>query len=168
MTYPPQSGGWPDQSGGAWPPQDVYLDPASGQPAYLDPASGQPNYAYPGVPQYVPAYPGYPAPVPGSQRRTNGMSIASMVISIVGLLTSPCWGVGMLVGLLGAIFGHVGLRQTKQRDEDGRGLAIAGVTIGWIAVVAGIVAVSIYVWFYFWYQRELNHLNNMYPTDYPT
>src|SRR5690348_13900384 len=123
MTYPPQSGGWPDQSGGGWPPQgqgggwqapdqEVYLDPASGQPTYLDPASGQPYpdpAGYPAVPQYSPAYapyPAYPAVAVGPGRRTNGMSIASMVIAIVGLLTTPCYGIGLLIGLLGAIFGH--------------------------------------------------------------
>lgn len=168
MTYPPQSGGWPGQAGSGWPGQEP---PGGGWQApdtevYLDPASGQP--VYPTVPQYAP-YPAYAPPVPAArQRRTNGMSIASLVVAIVGLLSSPCWGAGAAIGLVGAVLGHVGLRQTRQRDEEGGGLAIAGVTVGWVAVAIGIVALGLEIYFWIWVNQVAHRYNNLYPTDYPT
>src|SRR5215813_7427727 len=111
MTYPPQ-GGWQDPQGGwqqsppgGWQdPAGGYADPASGQPAYVDPISGQPaaypSYAtqppqpnYPVSPEYggyQQAYPGYGAPMMAPTSRTNGMSIAAMVLALVGLLTFWC------------------------------------------------------------------------------
>jgi len=150
MSYPPQPGGWPDQQGGAWQGQPVggwqdpaggqqaYVDPASGQPAYVDPISGQPM-GYPAQPPYSPApgyeyqgYQPYAPPVMVPSRRTNGMSIAAMVVAIVGLLSSPCYG-------------------------------IAGIAIGWIAVLAGLIALGIYLYFIFWFKNTLDNYSN-YPT----
>lgn len=51
------------------------------------------------------------------------------------------FGIG---GLLGVIFGIIGLRQCKANNERGSGLAIAGIVIGSIVllfwVIGGIVA----------------------------
>jgi hypothetical protein len=191
MTYPPQSGGgwqdqpgnWQGQPGGGWqdpagggyvdPARPTYLDPASGQPAYLDPISGQPQPpGYPAQQQYNPGpgyadygqYPGYPAAVMAPSRRTNGLSIASMVVAIVALISSPCYGIpGVAIGLVGAILGHVGLKQSKERNEDGGGMAIAGIAIGWIAVLAGLIALAIYLYVWFWFKNTVDN----YPT-YPT
>jgi hypothetical protein len=183
MTYPPQPGGWPDQQGawpgqaGAWPESagGTWSDPATGQP-YLDPASGQPyqqpgGYAVPGggyatAPGYggYAQYGAYP-PVMVANRRTNGLSIASMVIAIVALVSSPCYGIpGVAIGLVGAILGHVGHRQTKERDEDGGGMAVAGIVIGWLAVLAGVIALGFYIWVWYWVKNTVEN----YPTTYPT
>jgi len=42
------------------------------------------------------------------------------------------WWVGSVLAL---IFGYVALSQIKKRDESGRGMAIAGVILGWVGVV---------------------------------
>jgi hypothetical protein len=188
MSYPPQPGGWSDPQGhqpaqpaGGWqdpaggygdPSRATYLDPASGQPAYVDPISGQPAYPgqspyspAPGYADYQQAYPGYQVPVMVPSRRTNGMSIAAMVVAIVGLISSPCYGIpGIAIGLVGAILGHIGHRQTKERGEEGGGMAIAGVTIGWIAVLAGIIALAIYLYIWFWFKNAVDNYNHYYPT----
>jgi hypothetical protein len=149
MSYPPQPGGWPDQQG-TWQSQ-----PAGG---WQDPASGQPTYDYQ-------AYQPYQAPMMVPSRRTNGMSIAAMVVAIVGLLSSPCYGIpGIAIGLVGAILGHVGHRQAKERGEDGGGMAVAGIAIGWIAVLAGLIALAIYLYFFFWFSNTIDNYNNYYPT----
>jgi hypothetical protein len=184
MTYPPQ-GGWQDPQGGwqqsqpgGWQdPAGGYVDPASGQPAYVDPISGQPsNYptysqvsppAYPASPEYgyQPAYPGYGAPVMAPTSRTNGMSIASMVIALVGLLTFWCYGVpGIVFGAVGAIMGHVAKRQIAERSEQGGGMALAGIIIGWISVLLGLIAGALYAYFIWW----AVHLPSTYPTPYST
>ena len=81
---------------------------------------GQPG-GYQPPPGYQP-YAGGPAPMPTN----SGMAIASMVLSLVGVI--PCfWGL-QIPGLLGLIFGFVGLNQTKDGARRGRGMAIAGLT----------------------------------------
>lgn len=143
MTYPPQQpGNWSDPS---WPQQPY--DPTSGAPGYVDPSS---PVAYP--PQ-MPAQPygayGYGAPIVMAAP-TNGLSIASLVVSLVGLLMLSCYGVGALIAIVGAILGHVGRKQIRERGEGGDGLALAGIIVGWIAtgigvVIVGIVVVAIFV-----------------------
>lgn len=54
--------------------------------------------------------------------KTNVLAIVSLVASIVGF------------GLVGVITGHIGLNQIKQTGEQGRGLAIAGLVIGYISI----------------------------------
>ena len=59
-----------------------------------------------------------------SGARTNVLAIVSLVTSIVGL------------SLVGVITGHIGLNQIKKTGEEGRGLAIAGLVIGYISIAA--------------------------------
>jgi hypothetical protein len=54
------------------------------------------------------------------------LSIASLVLGILWIL-----GIGSILAL---IFGYVGLRQIRRRDENGRGMAIAGIVLGWVGV----------------------------------
>jgi len=118
-----------------------------GPPPFAPPGvGGYPPPGYPGAPggygpQYYPvAYPGYAPPA-----KYNGMAIASLVCSVGGFVTLllPC--------ILGVIFGFVSLNQLKRNGgrEQGRGLAIAGVIVGFVGVailifyvVAIIVAVN--------------------------
>jgi hypothetical protein len=58
---------------------------------------------------------------------TNTMAIVSLVLSVVGF------------HVVGAILGHIALGQIKQSGEAGRGLALAGVIIGWVGL--GLVVV---------------------------
>ncbi|OLE26274.1 MAG: hypothetical protein AUG44_13515 [Actinobacteria bacterium 13_1_20CM_3_71_11] len=191
MSYPPQGGGWQQDPQGGWQqgqqggwqdPAGGYVDPASGQPAYVDPSSGQPAYVdpvsgqptaypaqapYPVSPQYgyQQGYPGYGVPVMAAGPRTNGLAIAGMVVSLVALLSVVCYGVGgIVIGAVGAILGHVGKRQIAQRGEQGGGMALAGIIVGWISVVLGIAVVAFFV-FFVWYVVKNTPTYN--PTDYP-
>lgn len=62
-----------------------------------------------------------------AQPRTDGLSVASMVLGIL-------WVFG-LGSILAVIFGHVSLHHIK-RDQQlrGRGMAIAGLVLGYIGV----------------------------------
>jgi hypothetical protein len=77
----------------------------------------------------------YPSPYygPPARRGTNGMAIASLVLGILWL----CF-VGSILAL---IFGYVALRQIDERNEDGRGMAIAGIVLGWVGV--GVLALYV-------------------------
>ncbi len=72
----------------------------------------------------------------GSSSRggTSGLGITSMVLGILWL-----YWVG---SILAVIFGHVALSQIKKDPSiGGRGMAVAGVVLGWIGV--GILLLSI-------------------------
>ena len=72
----------------------------------------------------------------------SGMAIAAMVLSLVGII--PCFWLFQVPGLLGVIFGFVGLGQTKDNARRGRGMAIAGLVVGFV-----LLALCAIVWIYF-------------------
>jgi Domain of unknown function (DUF4190) len=180
----PQPGGWQDPAGGyqsgyADPAssQPTYTDPASSQPAYIDPVSGQPTSypgygaqppAYPTSPSYgygyQQAYPGYGAPLMPAATRTNGLAVAAMVVALVGLPFLVCYGAGGVLGLVGAILGHIAQGQVKSRGEQGGGMALTGIIVGWITVVIALAVVAFFV-FFVWY--VVNSVPN-YPYSTPT
>ena len=111
--------GQPPPGYGQPPPGYGPPPPGYGQPP--PPGYGQPppGYAPPGYPP--PGYPGYP----GSQG-TNGFAIASLVCAF---LCSP----------LGLIFGFIARSQIRQSRQSGDGLALAGIIISAVSIVAGII-----------------------------
>ncbi len=77
-------------------------------------------------PVVVPVPPTFLAPPP--PRRTNGVAVASLVL---GLLCVPTGG---LLGVPAVITGHIGRRQTAERNEEGDGMAITGIVFGWMSI----------------------------------
>lgn len=67
------------------------------------------------------------------QRPTNGMAVASLVLGIL-------W-VYWIGSILAVIFAYIARRQLKTRDEAGKGLATAGLALGWVGV--GILLILI-------------------------
>lgn len=96
------------------------------------------NYAPAGGSALEPVSPApiqpYPQPVT-PVAKTNGLAIASLVLGIVWLM-----GLG---SLLAVIFGHVSLRQVSLTGEQGRGMAIAGLVLGYIGL--GFWALVIFI-----------------------
>ena len=78
---------------------------------------------------YQPGYPGYPG-YPGGYPppRTNSMAVAALVCAF---LFAP----------LGIVFGHVSLSQINRTGEQGRGLAIAGLIIGYVLTILSVLMV---------------------------
>jgi hypothetical protein len=155
MTYPQQPGNWNDPNSPAQQPAPGYPDPTQqfgGQPSYPDPAyqvSGQPGYPDPayqvsGQPTSVggqpmpAAYPAYGYPAAPANPPTNGLAIASLILSLVGIascITAP----------VGAILGHVARRQIRERGEGGDGMAKAGIIVGWILTGLLVLLIAFYV-----------------------
>ncbi|WP_052314135.1 DUF4190 domain-containing protein [Nocardia thailandica] len=146
---PPPGYPAPPSTGGAYPYAQGQYPAGSGEyqaPGQYPAGSGE--YQAPG--QYPPGYqapgqypsggqypqagqpPGYPAATPyyaaGPRRQTNGMAIAALISS---LILPP----------LGIVFGHIGLSQIKQRHEDGKGMAVAGLVIGYVYTGIALVAI---------------------------
>jgi len=163
MTYEPPAWSPPG------PAPESPASPAEGEPPTGVPAQPGPAYATPAYP--TPAYPApaYPAPYDASgyaagygtagygggyaypvaaQKRTNPMAIASMTTSIVGLPLLMCYGLGLPVSIVGAILGHIAKRQIRERDEQGEGMALAGIIMGWIGTglaVLGVGALIVFI-----------------------
>jgi hypothetical protein len=72
----------------------------------------------------IPTQPGTGFPSP---QKTNGMAIASLVLSLLGC------------SLLGIIFGGLAISQINKGQGSGKGLAIAGLVIGIVALIATIL-----------------------------
>ncbi|WP_410663123.1 DUF4190 domain-containing protein [Amycolatopsis sp. lyj-84] len=102
---------------------------ATALPAY--PAAPQPM-AYPPQPYVQPYNPYAGTAAPRSQ--DNGMAIAGLVCSLVGI----CSCVTVIVGL---ILGHIGLAKANRGEAGGRGMALA-------AVIIGYVVLALYVGFF--------------------
>jgi hypothetical protein len=82
----------------------------------------------------MPAY-GY------APQSTNGLAIAALVLGILWLY----W----LGSILALVFGYVALSQIKRSggQQSGRGMAIAGVVLGWIGAAVGALVLGIGLFF---------------------
>lgn len=69
-----------------------------------------------------------------------------MILSIVGFV----WILPFVGGLIGAIMGHFALRQIARTGEGGRGMALAGIIVGWagVALIVAFVVLLVFagVW----------------------
>lgn len=74
---------------------------------------------------------------PQQYQRTNGFAVASLVLDILFC--------GMVTALLAVIFGNIALEKIAASNgaEKGRGLAIAGIVLGWIGL--GILAIGLLI-----------------------
>jgi hypothetical protein len=91
------------------------------------PGCGSP--AVPALPGYDPPRAGLSAPpVAVAPKSTNGLAIASLVLGLVWVF----W----INSILALIFGYVALGQIRDSGgtQGGRGLAIAGVVLGWVGI----------------------------------
>ena len=70
-------------------------------------------------------------------RQTNTLAIVSLIAGIAGyVLPHPFIG-----GLVAIITGHMARRQIRQTGEDGAGLALAGLILGYIHLALSILLV---------------------------
>jgi len=77
-------------------------------------------------------YNNYPPPLPPT--KTNGKSITALVLGILSVITPY---IGLLLGITAIIFASLSFKELKYKNEQGHGLAIAG-------LVCGIVGTAIY------------------------
>jgi Domain of unknown function (DUF4190) len=74
-------------------------------------------------------------------KRTEGFAIASLVCGIAGLFAVPIVG-----SILAIVFGSVARKRIAQDEGlSGDEMARAGIIIGWIGVVVGILAVLFFI-----------------------
>ncbi len=92
-----------------------------------------PGFSLGAQPQLYPMQYGVPP------RRTNGLAVASLVCGIGQVFF---W---FLAAIPAVVLGHMARRQIRQTGEDGAGMALAGLILGWIGIVATVLFVAVIV-----------------------
>ena len=92
-----------------------------------------------------------PAPPPAGQQtpgygyqtgpKTNGLAIASLVLGIAQIFTC------IIGGILALVFGYISRRQIDESGgtQGGRGMAIAGIILGWIGIGLGVAYIVVVI-----------------------
>lgn len=145
-SYPQPSAGAPPTPG---------APPAPGtQPGYGVPPGPMPGYGMPtyGMPPQPGAYgempPGYGPPqayFPYAvmvKRPYDGLAIASLVLACAASLGLCTYGAGGVLGIVGAILGHVARKRLKSNGREGNGLALAGIIVGWALAAISVVILA--------------------------
>jgi hypothetical protein len=135
-TYPPPPG-YPQATGYPPPPPVGYPAPGYGPTGYPPPPAATP---------YGGAYP-YAAdpydPYRSAQPGTNGMAIGAMVSSLAALPLYLGCGIGAIGSIVGVVLGIISLNQLKQSQQQGRGMAIAGIAVGGASLVLFVLLLII-------------------------
>lgn len=125
----------PEQPGGVPP----YAPQYPVQPGQQYPGQQYPGQQYPVQPSAAPyPYPYASAPQPG----TNVLAIVSLVSAF-------------FVSIVAIVTGHIALSQIKRTGEGGRGLALAGLIIGYVSVAVTVFLVII--WFVIFFVAITTH-----------
>lgn len=127
--YPTAPPAYP-QYGQGYPPYQSGQQPGAYPPAGYPATGGYPGYPPPG---YADPY-GYGAY--GQTGGTNGLAIGSLIASIAGVFC----GVGSIAGV---IMGIIALNQLKTSQQDGKGVAIAGIIIGGAVIAFWLLIIVI-------------------------
>jgi hypothetical protein len=144
---PPPGGGYPPPPGSDFtpPPGGDFIPP----PATIPPPGTippPPGGMYPPPPPgnwggyggYGPPPPGYGAPL------TKGLAVASLVLGIIGILTS-WFGLGGILGIIGLVLGLVAIGKARKGKAGGKGVAIAGTVLSGLAIALTIVFIAVYI-----------------------
>lgn len=73
---------------------------------------------------------------------TNGLAVASLILGLLWLF----W----LGSLLAVVFGHRAIRQINRSNgkQTGKGLAVAGLTLGWVGIAIFLLWFGLYLFVY--------------------
>jgi hypothetical protein len=138
--------GQPQQPYGQPPPQQPYAQPPPQQP--YGQAPPQQPYGQPTEPAgYGTPAPGYPA-APGAYgtpppQQNNTIGLLGMIFGIVGIPAACCAFLGFLLGAAGIVLGVLGMKRVSEGTASNRGMALAGVICGAVAVVLSIISGAI-------------------------
>ena len=73
-------------------------------------------------------------------QRTNPWAVAALVCGIVQFCIPPG-------AILAIVFGHIARREIRRTGENGRGMATAGLILGYVGLVLGIALVIAFLGF---------------------
>lgn len=105
--------------------QSPYGQAQYGQARYGQAQYGQPGYGQPANPYGQPSYYGVAA-------EPKGLSIASMICGIIGIVTGGFLAVPQIAAV---ILGHIALK----KEPAGRGFALTGLITGYVGILFGLL-----------------------------
>jgi len=124
------------------PPGPYPGGPYPGGPYQGDPYQGGP-YPGGGYPPPPMSYGDYYQGPPTAPK--NGLGVAALVIAIIALVLSFTIIGGIIGGITAVILGIIGRGRAKRREADNGGVALAGIILGVVSIVASLAFVPIYV-----------------------
>ena len=75
----------------------------------------------------------------------NEFGVASLILGLVALMT--CWlMIGVPFGIAAVITGDLGRGRVKRGEANNPRTALAGIVLGGVAIVAGLVAIGYWAW----------------------
>jgi type II secretory pathway pseudopilin PulG len=140
MSDVSQGPGWWEASDHKWYPPEAVPGTAPPPPIAGTPSAGAPypgaSGPYPSAPYGIPqgSYPGM-----GVAPSTNGLAIASFVLSLLWIL-----GLGSLLAVILGISSRRQIRESRG-TQGGDGLALAGLIIGFIGLIGSVLSVILIV-----------------------
>ncbi len=87
----------------------------------------------------------------------NGLGVVSLVLGVVGVVTSAVstWPtIGVLFGIAALAVGLAARARVKRGEANNRGIAIAGIVLGVAAIVIGLAALVLTAMDLFYYFRH--------------
>jgi len=138
--YPIPPGQRVDSATGQGPGQAPYeqstFQPQGYSPGYVAAFQQPGGYPQSGYQPGMPAWPGggYPGP------KTNGLAIAALICGIAQFL--GFWLLGTIPAI---VLGHIARKQIRQRNEQGAGLALAGLILGYVGIALTVIVVIIII-----------------------
>jgi hypothetical protein len=93
------------------------------------------------------------------------MAVASMVLGILGMV-GMIWIVSPILAL---VFGYISKGQIDRSGgaQEGRGYAIAGIVLGWVGIVFGILMAVWMWWFFTHFFRVFETFPQHFPSPFP-
>lgn len=82
-----------------------------------------------------------PGPAPWVPRPSSTVAVWALATGVVGVLAG--WCLFGLPCIAAVVLGHLGVNQTKDGAMSGRGMAVTGLILGYVALVPAII---MFVW----------------------
>lgn len=79
------------------------------------------------------------------KNQTNNSSVISLTVGILSLFIPF---IGLILGIIGIIFSRKAVKQINQTNENGRGLATAGLICSIVGIISQLLMVLGYVAFF--------------------
>lgn len=85
-------------------------------------------------------YPAQPYPAQPYPERTNALAVTSLIAGIIGWCALP-----LFAGVVAVVLGHIARRQIRRTGEQGSGLALGGIVLGYLNIVFCVLMVILMV-----------------------
>jgi hypothetical protein len=79
------------------------------------------------------------SPIEQPPNKGNIYGILALIFGIAAVVLSWCCGLGILSGIAATILGSIGMKKVRTGEADNKNLAVAGLILGIVGIVAGAI-----------------------------